>query len=203
MVEHDVALALQVEEGVVGEVAERGLVGGGQIVDTELILLGEGIGHGDIEITREAVLAVGERHVHHQHAVVGAHHIPHHTVGAEFATMKGVLTIVLGQLVFDVVQDKGASGNTVGATAHHGTEIALASIVEVLVDIVVTQHHIVHVAFDIGSPQRHHTSAIVGDLHGDVAILKGVERHLFTIHFLVELGSVDELHFSVTTAGHH
>ena len=69
MIQDGLSLAFQIKEGVVGEVAERGFIGGGQIIDAECIIMGQRVGHRDVEVPREAVLSVREHHMHYQGGV--------------------------------------------------------------------------------------------------------------------------------------
>ena len=139
--------------------------------------------------------------MHDHAAVIRGHHIPDHLVRSDLAPVEGVLAVVPAQLDQAVVKGETAVGDTVGAASHDGAEVAFTGTVEVFVDMVIPEGDILIASPLVGGPQRHDTSAVVGDLHGDIAIVEGVKRDLFPIHFLVEIGSVDELHLFFPTAG--
>ena len=70
VVEHRaVAFALEVEERVVREVRDGGLVGRGLVVHAEFVVGGERVGHLDIQIAREPVLSVGMEVMQHEFVV--------------------------------------------------------------------------------------------------------------------------------------
>ena len=69
------------------------------------------------------------------------------------------------------IQGKSAIGDAVGAAAHHSAQIALALVVQILVDMVVTQNDILIAATVVGHPKGDNATAIVGDLHRQKAIV--------------------------------
>ena len=166
-----IALAFQVEEGVVREVAKRSAVGGGGITNLELVVVRQGVAHGHIEIAWETVFAIGKHGVHLKHAVVNRNHIPNAAVGTDKTAMKCVLSIILCQLIRNTIQGKSALGNAVGTTTHHGTKIAFTFVFHILVDMIVAKNDIFIAIVAVRHPEGNHTPTIIGDLHRQKTIV--------------------------------
>src|SRR6185312_50477 len=100
VVHADRAFPAQVPVGVVAEVDDGGLVGGGAVVDVQLVAGLERVGGGGGERSGIALVAVGAD-VAQRHAGFGRlhhlHHLPHHLVEALGAAVQRVRAVVEGE----------------------------------------------------------------------------------------------------------
>ena len=190
-----VALALQVEEGMVRKVAQRRGIGSGRIADNKLIVMRQGVTHGHIEVAWETVLAIGKNGVHLYHAVVDRNHIPNTFVCTSEAAMQRVLAVILSQLILNIIQSEFGIGNAVGATPNDGTQITLAFVVQILLDTVVTKNNILETTAIVRHPKGDHTTAVVGDLHRQKTIAQGIKRNLLAVHLSIEVFGGNQLDF--------
>lgn len=181
------ALALEVEERVVRHVNDGRSVSLGQIEHLKLVVGGEGVGHGNVEVARETVLAVGRQIVQHDRVGFDVHHIPHDHIHTAVAAVQGLAVAVLRSVVLLAVERETAAVDAVGHAAHHGAEKTLARIVDIAVEFVVTQHYVGHLTVAVGGPQRHHARAEIGHLHGQVAVGKRVKRHGLAVDHGLEI----------------
>ena len=183
-----------------GEVAQRRRIGSGAVTDLELIVMRQRVAHRHIEVAREAVFTIGKNRMHLDDAVVGRSHIPNALVGTNETTMKRVLTVVLGQLIGNTIQCERTIGDAVGATSDHGTKITFAVVVQILVDMVVTQDDVLKAVASVGHPKGYHTATIIGHLHRQKTIVQGIKRHLLALHFRVEVFGRNQFDFFLTIA---
>ena len=159
---------------MVRQIAQGWGIGGGGITDLELVVVGQSVTHRHVKIARKTILAIGKNGVHLNHAVVDGNHIPNAPVGTNETAVQRILAIVLSQLILNIIQSEFGIGNAVGTTAYHGTQITLAGIVQILVDMVVTQNNILKTAATVGHPKSNHATAVIGDLHRQKTIVQSI-----------------------------
>ena len=181
LVQH-VALAVQVEVAVVGEVDDGVRVRRDAVIHAEGVIFGEGVAHRDLQIARETVLAVGALGFHEQGVAEGLHPVK---LAGESA-VQVVLAVVLFQLVGLAAHAEHSVLDAVGVTPHKSTAAGAAGGREVALIVchgVVAQNDIHRAVFgrydDIFDDaaviqDMHRQSAGVGkDVLGNVGALFG------------------------------
>jgi hypothetical protein len=120
-VAEDVAFhAAQVEVGMVGQVHDGGLIGGGPVVNTQGVVALQRVGYFHRQRARVAFFAVGGRvgQPEGRCGAVEGRGRPELFVEAHAATVDVVAAAVGGELVGLAVQREGAAGNAVGVPAN-------------------------------------------------------------------------------------
>ena len=156
-------------------------VGSGLVVDAELVVGRERVGHLDIQVAREPVLSVGMEVMQHEFVVRGRYHVPYHAVYAQEPAVQRLPVIVHRQGVFRAVEREVPLCDAVGVGAYHGAEEPFARVVYVAADVFVAQYDVLVAAFAVGCPERYDAGAVIGDLHGDVARMERVECDGFAV----------------------
>ena len=152
---------------MVGEVAERVLVGNGLVVDDQLVIVGEGVGDHHLQSAGIALLAVG-RGVFEDEAVLAdaldGGHVPELAVEADVAAVQmGHAALVFGQRQFFTVQNALAVGNAVAHAADQRAQIAAQGLIAG--DVLVAEHNVADLAVAVGHVDGADDAAEVGDLH--------------------------------------
>ena len=106
------------EEGVMRKVYDGLLVGCCLILDHEFVVVGECVGHPDGYLSREVLLQIGARVFQYDGMVTHLVCIPYTCVEACGTSVKGVGTVVDGQLVFLAVELELTFLDAVGITAY-------------------------------------------------------------------------------------
>ena len=151
------------------EVDRRRFVRRREVVDDQLVLIGERIRHSHVEVARIAFLTIGTR-VPQLERRCAARRTPHALVKSLAAAVQMIRTDVRGELVGLSVQRKARVGNAVGATADDGAEVL--GIVMVLLDVVEADHDIHQMACAVWREQRHDDAAVVGRAKLEVRALE-------------------------------
>ncbi len=161
------ALAAEVEVAVVGHVHQRRLVGGGEVIDAELVHLGQHVLDGDLESSGIALFTVGADVGEPYAGAVGCVErltVPERLVESLEATVQVVGLIVDVQLVVDPVQREASVRDAVGAATGDAAEVLVVGRL-VAGDAIEPQHDVFHLSVPVGHPQLGHGRAEVGDLH--------------------------------------
>ncbi len=166
-------LACQVEVAVVGQVAQGVLIGDGLVADHQLVVIGEGVGHHNVQLAGVVFLAVFGNELHDQHILADAldgGDVPQLFVEADVAAVQvGGAVFVLCQLVVNAVQGELAFADAVADAADERADVAAAG--DVAVYIVVAQYNVGDVAVLVGHIDSLDDSAVVGDLNGCAGIV--------------------------------
>ena len=109
--------------------------------------------------------------------------------------MQRVLSVILSQLILNIIQSEFGIGNAVGATPNDGTQITLAFVVQILLNTVVTENNILETTAIVGHPKGDHATAVVGDLHRQKTIVQGIKRNLLAVHLGIEVFGGNQLDF--------
>ena len=107
--------------------------------------------------------------------------------------MKSVAVIVFIKLIFLAVERKLAMSDAVGITSDRSAEVSLSFVINIAVDIIVTENDIIVIAFNIWCPQRHNTSAVVCNLHGQITIFQSVKRYFLAVHFSIKIIGIHKI----------
>lgn len=169
-----VAVAREVEIGVVGHIDDRGGIGGGGIVHMERVVVGEGVGTGRYDIAGETVVAIGGVDREAQGMSVYLLCLIDLVLPARGSAVEGMTIVVGEQLVGRTVDSNTPVVETVGIPPDTGTEIGRDSLI--VTDIVETEYYIPHSAGAVGYKDRNNTSAEVGNtnLH-TIGVGEGIE----------------------------
>ena len=182
VVEHRaVPLTLEVEERVVREVHDGRFVGRGLVIDAEFVLGGHRIGHPDLQVARESLLAVAVEVAQHELLLRCLAYVPHHAVESRHAAVERLPVVVGRERVLRAVEREASGGDAVGVGTHDGSEEPFARVVHVAVERLVSQYDVFAAALAVGGPQRDDAGAVVGRLQRDVARMERVEVHLFPV----------------------
>src|SRR5215211_4066779 len=184
----DVARALtgQVPVGVVGQVDDRGGVGGRLVAHAQGVAVVEGVGDGGVQGARVVLLAVGADPVEpdpHEPAALDHAGLPDPLVEADVAAVQMVGRVVDGQLVVDPVEGEAALVDAVGVAAGDAAEVGVAR-AEVALQGREPEGDVGPPALAVGHPQRLDGPAVGDQLHlhtagvGEgVAVDDGAVRH--------------------------
>ena len=113
----DVALAGEIEVGVLRQVEDGGLVGGGGEIKTQAMIVGQGINGFDTEVARVAFFAVLAQVIQGQGRRgrrAGLRRLPNLLVETLESAMEGVGAIIGRQRISDALQLKGGLGDAIG-----------------------------------------------------------------------------------------
>src|SRR5439155_4352434 len=128
LVAQDVALPVpgQVEIRMLGQVHHGGLVGGGEVLEADLVAVGQGIGHAHREVSRVSLLAVGARAGEDEAGGAGpleGLRLPDPLVEAANAAVQAVGAAVGGERVGTAIEREASSADTVAVAADDSSEI--------------------------------------------------------------------------------
>ena len=153
----------QIEESMIRKVADCRFAGSSLIVDPELIVVGQTVGHLHFQFSGESLLAVGRCIAEHQCLGIRLFALPHSGMKA-FASVQTVGSLTHRHLVFLSVQHETGAGDTV-AVATDGCSQERLRTVHHAPDVFHPQHDIRPPAFAVGHHDRRYNAAIVGDTH--------------------------------------
>ena len=117
--------------------------------------------------------------------------------------MQGLTVIILRSGIFHPLKGKLSATDTVCHATHNRTEKALARIVDVSVNILISQNNICHITIAVRHPQRHYTRTKVSYLHSEASICERIELSLLTIDSslkILRLHKVERVACSAATA---
>ena len=143
----DRALAGEIPVGVVGEVYRGRLVGGGEVVDSQFVIVGERVGDLHLQAAGVTFLAVRARVAEGNRRAGLA---PAHAGGPNFfvdslgAAMQMIGIVVDGQGVFLPVENELALGDAVGHPTGCHAKVRVA--VEIAFKVIVAQHDVAQCA---------------------------------------------------------
>ena len=150
---------------MVGHVDDGRLIGGSAHLDVNGVILGKCIDHLCCNCARIAIVAIGGHEGELQFGAVYLIGLIDFILPAGGTAVKGVRTIVNGELISGVAKSKATMVNTVGIAADGGTKIALIVLRIVAGHIVEAKHYIAQGVLLV----RHHdgddTASIVGDTY--------------------------------------
>ena len=154
-VAQDVTLAVsrQVEVAVLCEVDQRSAVGGGVVIENQLVSVRERVGDRGPHSARVALLAVGAgipKHETDRVRTLERCRVPDHLVEALETAVEVIGTVVLRQRVGLAVQRESASGDAVAISADDGAEVRRRP--QVVRQGVVAQDDVVEAAVAIRDP---------------------------------------------------
>ena len=146
------ARPVQVEERVVREVDDRTAVGRGLVCDDEAVVVGQLVGHRNLQVPGVSLIAVGREAG--QYDLLRRHldDIPHNHVEALGTAVQAVGAVVQGQRILLPVERKAPCGDTVAVTADGGAEEPLSGLIDVSAEVVVPQHDVREIAVAVGHP---------------------------------------------------
>lgn len=157
------SFAVEVEVGMVGEVDDGRLVGGGRIAN-EQVFASHFVGDVYVQITWETLLSIGREVVQLDGVRCGLDDIPDLIVETVLATMEGIFAMILSEVVGGVIYVELCTADAPCSTSVDAVEVDFLG--EPLVKCGKAQYYIVQLALYIGYPERNDLSTVVGDLYG-------------------------------------
>jgi hypothetical protein len=170
----DAARARQVPVGVVGEIDDRGRVGGGPVLEAQLVAL-HLVGDADLQRAGEAVLPGGAGPVQGDGAPVRLADLPLHRVEGPGAAVQGCAGLVRGDPVLDAVELEDAAGDAVREPAHAGAQVG--RVAPIGVGVGETQRDVCPATLPVGRADRADPCAVTDHVHLEPAAAQtdGVE----------------------------
>ena len=173
-----------------GQVDQRVPVRRRAVVDTELIVVGQGESDGDEEVARVALLAVPAQIAEFERLGIGVIDLPDHLVEPTQPAVKMVRAVVLGEFVFHAVQREPALCDPVPVSADQRSEVGVVA-AQVLLQAVEAEDDIAAPAGTVGRVERDDGPAVGHDGgFNAVGIRQGIELDGGSIRGLSELLSV-------------
>ena len=148
----DLLDASEVEVRMVGEVAERQLVGCSLVVETNLIVVGQLVAHLNLEGAGEAFFAIGAGIAENESLIVDLLGIPNDLVESLGAAMQAVGAIVECELIFFATESELGTSDAIAITADGSAEGWLGTINKT-VDAVHAQYDVGKNAIAVGHHQ--------------------------------------------------
>ncbi len=184
------SVAVEVEVGVVSHIDDSRSVGLSLIADVDGVVVGQSHCHVASDVTREALFAVRSAVGQLQSLLVNLLAVIDAVLEALWTAMQTVAEVIQRQLILLAVQREAAVSNAVSVATDRGTEVR--GLIDIVLNAVEAEHHILHSALLVGHEDRDDTSAEVShaDLH-PIHVLQGKEIRLFTIHFRLEVSLVE------------
>ena len=176
-------LAAEAEEGMVGYIERRHLVGIALNVHLEIGPL-HGVSEGNDAVAREAVLPVGAFQAQGQGLGAYRLHLPGAHVNALEPAVQGVYAVIVGVRVpgfpFNL---EGSLAYAVGHRAHGSAQKTFAGRCHVVLQVVVPHDDIGPFSVLVAGVQGYHAGAEIGHLYGHALALKGVQINGNALHF--------------------
>src|SRR5262249_39629686 len=149
----------EIKISVIGEIYDCGLVGGGRILDTKGIVIAKRVRDFDVQVSRKTFLSIlaqiTEAHSRTSRRADFASR-PETLVESFYATMQGIVAVILGKLVGLALKRELSVGDAVPVAAHGSAEICL--VIHISIDVLVAKDDIGKVSGAIGSLQRNQRS---------------------------------------------
>ena len=163
------------------------LVGRCQVFYHQLVLIGEGVFHGDIQFAGKALFTIGGNAVQRQGARAHLTSVPYLGIKAHATAMQVVRTVVGSQLILFAVQLKLSFSDTVAPATNQCRQVRLLSAGELL-DAAMTLNDVCYVAVFIRNHDSNNSAAIVRDCHfKTLTVLQDVKVCLLTINSCLEI----------------
>src|SRR5690348_3289907 len=162
----------EIEIRMIGDIEDRVFIGGGGIIDAELVGFGERVNNAGGEIARIAFLAVLAEISEFEGFGGGSGDVlggPDAFVEALSAAVKAVLAVILRQSIRFPVEFKFCVGDAVGITSGDGAEVG--GIVEIAVEIVVAEDDVSEFAVAVGHFQGNDSGAVGHDRNFGAALV--------------------------------
>ena len=160
-----IAVVCQIEHGV--------LVALGIVDDVHAAGGIQAVGHPDVRVSGEALVAVGAVQAEGDGGVGGGNQGPHPFEVHIRAGVEVVAVFIGGQMDDLFAQGEGGSRNPVGVPAYGSTQAGVAR--GIASAVIVAQHHIGKGSLLVGYQKAHKGRAVVSDLGGDPATRYGIE----------------------------
>jgi len=172
------SVAAEVEVAVLRQIDRRRLVAGRRIVDDQLVLVSQGVGHAHAEVAGIALFAVGARAGEGDAVgVLERFGRPHHLVEADVAAVQVVRPVVGRELVGLAVERELPLGDPVAVAADDRAEEGRRRIADVAVQRVEAEHDVADLSAAIGRLQTGNDAAVADGLDRD-AVGIGEREHL-------------------------
>src|ERR1700691_3199506 len=166
-----IALALQIEVRMIGQIQHSIFIGGRRILNAQGTAT-QGVSHSRRERARKTLLPI-LAHVGKFDSIRDLFRRPHHLVEAADATMKRVVAVILWNGIGMTVELEVAMRDAICVAADDASE--MRSLRYVLLDRIDTQNHIVELSLSIGRAQRNNDPSVSDDADFDLAIRQRVE----------------------------
>ena len=107
--------------------------------------------------------------------------------------MKALAVVESGKQIVFAVESEFSGSYAVSVSSDCSSKKAFSFIVDIPVDILITEYDIIHIAQTIGGKQCHYTASEICDLHGkSVTVGQGVQINRFTVNRSIKIGLIDE-----------
>ena len=105
--------------------------------------------------------------------VVGLCRLPQGMVKSDGTAVQAVSVVIDGQLIHRVVEGEASVVDAVAVASDQRSEIPVD--VDIVVDVVVAEHHVAHHTIFVRHHERHHAASVIGDagFHARI-VFKGV-----------------------------
>ena len=173
---------------MVGQVHDGRFVGCRLILDIDRVVVREPVNHLDLQVAWESGLAVGREVGELDRLPVELACVPSDGMIAFRSAMQAMAIIVLGQLIALSVELELAVGDSVAIATDQGA-IVIVRELDILLDVVVTQHDVCQFPVAVGYHDRYQAAAPVGDAgFGALAVFQYIQGGWFTVHLRYEVG---------------
>ena len=159
----------------------------------EIALGIKGIGHCDVQIAGETLLAVRMEVMQDDGRISHRYYVPYYHIQALESAVKRIAIVIQRSLILNSFHTETAFSDTVGDRADAGTEETLPGRSDVIEDIVVADNYIFIIAIPVRGKNRDHASAEIRQLESDVSALQSVQGDLFPIIFGIEIILRDQI----------
>ena len=156
----------QIEIAVVGHIKYGITIGNALVTDAQGAAL-QGVGHLDVGIAGEALVAMGAVQVQGDAAFTQGNHIPHAVMVEIGAAVEVVFAVVGKQEIVLAAQIEAGIADAVGIAANGGTQEHIVR--QILSGGVIAQQHVSQVAVLVRHPQGYQIAAKIRDGGGDGA----------------------------------
>ena len=195
---------VQIEIDVARRVQHGRGVGRRPVVDAQRVVGRQRIGHRDRKRSRISLLAVRREVAHLDGLFSGFVHerprIPHLVREPAAAAVQMIRPVVDRQAVLAAVELEARAADPVSVASHDRAAEPIARS-QVVVDRLVSPHHVAMHAVRTGSPKRHDAGSVIGDLdeHSPL-VAQRVQRDGLALHGFLEsaLGDRDRLPMPVS-----
>ena len=181
-----VQTAANVEKRVVGRIEYGGAVGACLVVDAQGIVVGDGVGDGEVQIAREATFSVGRAIAQDEAIAFLCLHFPYAIGKARFSAVRAMSATRCLEVVGLAIDGELCVEDATDVSADKCTEVL--TLIEVVGDAVETAYHVGRTAIGVGSIERNDACTKVGDAGFQaVFTLDRMERYVSLRMFLVEV----------------
>src|SRR6266850_1046112 len=149
---------------MVGEIDDRVLIGRGGVVDSQFVLVGQGVDHLGSQVSRKALFTIRAEVCQFHRLPMAAGNIfgrPQTFVESLQSAVQCVVAVVLRDVVSNAIQNEFSVCDAIGVATYDGAEECFVG--QVAVQLVVAQDHIVELAASVGYFEGDDDAAKVGD----------------------------------------